>query len=1080
MTTHTFRPRSRWVRAVPLALLVTALVAGAAAAQTGGTARIFGQVRDTSTAVLPGATVEVRNQGTGMVRVTVTTETGSYVVPILPVGRYSVKISLEGFTTFVREDLLLEVDQEARVDATMGVGAITETTTVKAETPLLETRSSSLRSVVDNKRMGELPLNGRNPLELTLFIPGIQATSGTAINQSNTRPDQQFISSSGGRGNGVLYALDGGDNSDSYTNVANAYPNPDALQEFSVQTNNFTPEYGRRLGGVVNAITRSGSNAFSGSAFEYLRDASMNASNFFTPGREDGLKRNQFGGTLGGPIRRDKTFFFASYQGTRVSQVPLDRTAVVPTQAMRNGDFSGLLTASGALVVVKDPQTGLPFPGNQIPVSRFDPVAVALLQYIPVPTDSSGLVRVPLLNTLDDDQYLGKVDHQLTSAVRLTGRYMFDTVRRGNPMSETNYLASARYKDFKSHNLTASSTVVFTPRLLGVVGFTMNRVVSQQTYGYGKTLHDLGTNMTDLSFNKDISLAVNGFFSLPTVAGGVLTRSGYQFQASLTYAIASHELKAGTDILRQRLEMPGLPFNSDADWIFGGLFTGSNLTDYMLGLPSAFTQSSAQFEDLRSWNPGFFVQDVWRLNNRLTLNLGLRYEPFLPWVDKIATTTAVFSQGAQSTAAPGLPKGLLVGGDPGIPDAGYRGSYTQFDPRLGLAYVLPNNRTSIRVGYGLFHEFPNSIISNRVSLSAPYVVRVDIQNPPSLKDPFSGTIKNPYPTTVPPPPTYPFPRPVAATVYDPNFTNAYAHQWNASVEHEFKNIWLVRASYMGSRARHLMATREINAAVFTTGASTGNINQRRPFYPDFTSIGQMEATGSSNYEGVALGMERRLSKGYSVKASYTYGKSYDVNSAAAAAGVSGLYTNPNDPMYDWGRSDFDRRHRFVGTVVWALPSLATAHPVVRYALGDWQVSAIVVLESGTPFTVLAGSDRSLDGAANDRPDQTGDPALSSDRPRSEQVLQWFNTSAFQLNALGTFGTAPRNSVTGPGNKTVNLALVKSFPVKRVRLQLRAEAFNLFNWVNLGTPTNNLSSSLFGRITTAADPRIIQLAVRAVF
>jgi hypothetical protein len=1064
---------------VAVAALLTIIAAAGASAQSGDTARVFGTVTDESGGVLPGATVAVRNQATGVERSTVSGAEGEYVVPNLPIGTYTVTITLDGFRTHSRDGVTLRVDQQARIDAALGVGQVSEVMTVTAAAPVLESRSGTLRDVVDNQRMVELPINGRNPLELTLLVPGVQVTPATSINTGSTRPGQVNISASGGRGNTIAHALDGGDNSDNYTNVSNVYPNPDALAEFSVQTNNFSPEFGRRLGGVINAITKSGTNAFHGSAFEFFRDESLNASNFFTPDQGDGLNRHQYGGSIGGPIQRDKAFFFGSWQGTRIRQLPVDVTAVVPSAAMRTGDFSNLRNAAGQVVVIRDPLTGLPFPNNQIPVTRFDPTAVRLLQYIPVP-GADGVLNVPLINESDDNQVVAKVDYQLGSSSRLTGRYLFDKLTRPNPVIETNLLSGQRTPDFLTHNVQASMTRVLSPRMVGVVAVTYNGLESDFKYGYPVTLRDLGANLVDLSPNKDISIAVPGFFTIPQLGIGPVNRDNLQVQGSLTWVRAAHEVKFGVDLLRQVQDLPGAGFQSNGNFDFANAFTGSNLTDFLLGLPSRFNQATPQVQRLEAFNAGFYVQDNVRVTSRVTLNLGLRYEPYLPWVETANQQTAVWRLGEQSQRAPGLPPNVLVGGDAGVPEAGHEKAWNRFDPRFGFAWLLPGDHSTVRGGFGIFHEFPGSIVNNRITLAPPFAVAINIQNPTSLSSPWTASAPNPYPTTIPPDPSVIFPRPLASTVYADGFTNAYSRQWNLSFEQQFAGTWVGRVSYIGSQIRDLLANREINPAALTPGATLTNINQRRPYFPNYSSVVQFESTGESDYHAVAFSAERRFASNYSVTANYTWSRTRDLGGAVVAGGAGAFYTDPNNPEYDRGRSDFDRPHRFVGTVIWNLPGGGSSNPAVRNLLGRWEISGIFTAQSGPPVNVLAGSDRSLDGVGNDRADQIGDPQLGGDRSRADQITQWFNAAAFQLPALGTFGTAPRNAVRGPAFASLDLSLVKSIGMGPLATQLRLEAFNALNRVNLDVPNGTLSSPLFGRITRALDPRILQLAVRVVF
>jgi hypothetical protein len=317
---------------------------------------------------------------------------------------------------------------------------------------------------------------------------------------------------------------------------------------------------------------------------------------------------------------------------------------------------------------------------------------------------------------------------------------------------------------------------------------------------------------------------------------------------------------------------------------------------------------------------------------RVTLNLGLRYEPYLPWVEKRNDQTAVWRVGQQSQRSPGLPPNVLVGGDPGVPEAGHDKQYNRWDPRLGVAWLLPDDKTSVRAGFGIFHEFPGSIVNNRITLAPPFAVAINIQNPTSLTSPWTASQPNPYPTELPPPPSYQFPRPVASTVYGEGFTNADARHWNASVERQVTSTWLARVSYIGSQLRHLLANREINPAVLTDGATLSNINQRRPYYPNYSSVVQFESTGRSNYHAVAFSTERRLNHGYALSASYTWSQSKDNGGAVVAGGAGAFYTNPNNPDYDYGYSEFDRTHRFVGTFVWEIPGAQLTNGAVGNAL----------------------------------------------------------------------------------------------------------------------------------------------------
>jgi hypothetical protein len=463
----------------------------------------------------------------------------------------------------------------------------------------------------------------------------------------------------------------------------------------------------------------------------------------------------------------------------------------------------------------------------------------------------------------------------------------------------------------------------------------------------------------------------------------------------------------------------------------------------------------------------------------------VRFEPYLPWKELQANKILKFLPGVQSQISPGLPKGIVIAGEAGVPEAAQETAIAKFAPRLGFAYLLPNDKTSIRGGYGVFFDYPNAIINNRFASNIPFVVRVDVQNPTSLQNPWTASQPNPFPVDVPVPSGFVFPRPATAVTYDDNFTNGYLQQWNLTVEHQIARNWLARASYMGSHGVHLMSLNELNPALYIPGQSTlQNINQRRIYAPDFASVQSLSADGDSHYNAAAITIERRFQNDYTLTASYTYGKSTDYQSNIVAHGQPS-YTNPFDKQYDYALSDFDTTHRFVASFIWQLPLLNDWNDFARAVIGGWQLNSIIAVQSGTPFSVLAGVDNSLDGVGGDRPDLIGEPDLPSDRPKGETVAKYFNTAAFKQNAMGTFGTAGRNIIRGPGFASVDLSLLKNFRLPWFtsdgsNLQFRAEFYNLFNRTNLNNPNNNFISSQFGRINSAGDPRIIQLALRLSF
>lgn len=1062
------------------ALALLATPGGALAQITADTAGLYGQVRDASDAGVPGAAVDVKHLQTGVSRSTVTTSTGDFVIASIRAGEYLLEVKLAGFKSFSQR-VVLRVDQRAMVNPVLQVGEMTEEVTVGADTPLIETSRPTLKALLDHKRVTELPLQGRNVLDLTLLAPGTQPTTSAFINQAYTAPNQVFISASGSRGNMTSYNLDGVDNSDTYTNAASVFPNPDAVEAISIETNSFSAEHGRRSGAVVNAITRAGTNQFRGSAFAFVRDYHLNADNFFTPGVPDYLKRRQFGGSAGGPILRNKTFFFGAYQGTNNRRNVAQESVILPTDAMRTGDFSNLRRADGSLIVVRDPLTGEAFPNNRIPTSRLDPIALGVLHYLPTPTTDNGQFLVVRPNRSNDHQIVARVDHMLSAANRLTSRVVTGRTTGGAPIDPENILTAGFNVNYKSYNISIQDTHTFTPRLLGVFSATLNRLWSASGNDYPTTFNELGANIVDLSPQKNMEVSIPGFFSLPRLDPVILARNNFQYQGGMTYVTGRHELKFGADVVRQQFNVPMAALVSNGLFIFGNEASGSNLTDFMLGSSSLFIQSNGWNQALRTTQAGFYVHDRLKVNRGFTMDLGVRFEPYVPWVDVAHGATSKWIPGVQSTRSPGLPRGVVLAGEQDVPDGGHDGTWKRFAPRFGFAYALPNEKTSVRGGYGVYFDFPNAIINNRFASAVPFTVRVDVNNPPSLTNPFTDAQPNPFPIDTPVPGGFVFPRPVTAVTYGDHFTNGQIQQWNLTGEHQLTPNWLTRVSYVGSRGSRLMAVSELNPAQFIPGASTPqNIDARRPYAPDFASVQSLEANGRSFYHAVTVSVDRKYNRGYLLNAHYTFGRSIDYQSNVVAHGQT-PYTNPANLEYDRALSDFDVRHRFVGVFLVELPSPTGGPAILRHVAGHWQFNSIITMQSGNPLTILAGSDRSLDGVGGDRPNLVGDPALSGGRARAEQVAAWFNTAAFALNDQGTYGTAGRNIVRGPGQARVDLSLFKNIPFKtRYHLQLRVEAFNLLNRVNLGNPNTTLTSPLFGRIGTAGEARVMQLGLRLTF
>ncbi len=1048
-------------------------------AQGAPTGTITGVVKDEAGAVIPDAKITAVHAATSATFHTSANSEGIYGLRSLPVGIYNLTAEKVGFRKFLHPDVPVRVNEEVRLDATLSVGAVSEVQTITGQATTVDTISSTLKTVVDQRRINELPLNGRNPTSLMLLVAGVQPDR-TDLLSGTTYPGVTPVSANGARGNTTNYVLDGGSNNDHYSNAPNPTPNPDALQEFSVQTNNFSAEYGRNLGAVVNAVTKSGTNQFHGSAFEYLRHHTLNASNFFTPGRDDGLKRNQFGATVGGPVflpwysGKDKMFFFFSYQGTRQRQLPVDRTAIVPTAAQRAGDFSSITRQ------LRNPFTGQPFPGNQIPVSLFNPIAKKIVEdFLPLPSEAAGRVRFGVPVRFNDDQYLARVDHQVSGSNRLFGRFWISQASTPPFLNPKNYLAQSTGRVWRNTIVSLNDTHIFSPKLTNNAVFTFNRTNNDNTQIYPPSLASLGARYYNDDFPQ-YHLTVSGYFQINTGDTNTFLRNEFQIADTLRWAVGRHDLSFGGDYSYGQGDIVNnFRANGQFGWASSAPFTGDALPDFFLGKFATLVQGIGEYKNTRLHMLGLFAQDNFRVNRKLSLNLGLRWDPFFPYTDTEGHL-AGFRPGQQSRVYVNAPRGVLYPGDAGFPDGGYGVTWLNFGPRIGFAYDLfGDGKSSIRGGYGIFFDHPNTISTNSPANQGPFGTLLSLtgNDVNSFSDPYAGR-DNPFPLDRNPSPNVAFPLPHVVFSYDPDFRNPYLQAWNLSVERELFPSYLVRVAYAGSKGTRLAIGRELNPAVYAPGATTATTNQRRLLAPIFSNITNIEATGNSVYHSMQATLDKRFSHGLSVLASYTWSRSIDDGSENKQTGTNRI--NPFNQRFDRGLSNFDHTHRFTTSWLWEVP-IRFSNRLAESLLGGWNLTGILQVQSGFPFTVSSGVDNARTGTGGQRPDQLKDWHLPDDRSRGEKVLRWFDTSAFALNALGTFGTAGRNSLRGPGFASLNLGLHKNFPIREsLKLQFRFEAFNALNNVNPDLPNGNRSSADFGRITNAGDPRILQFALRVAF
>lgn len=1072
--------RSRLLRCA-VALLVSASGFSLVAQST--TASLGGIVVDATGASVSEAVITVQNVGTGFTQAGKSDASGAFLFPRLPVGSYELRVEHPGFQTYVQSGITLTVNQAANANVTLQVGNVTERVTVEADAELIETRTGTISQLVDTKRIVELPLNGRMAQSLVFLAPGTVdlGRNGCRIcGHGGVYPGEQTAGVNGAGMGQVNYQLDGAGHNDTYLNVNVPFPNPDAVQEFSLQASNFTAEYGNAAGGIVNIVTRSGTNAIHGSLFEFLRNGKLNARNFFAP-RQDTLKRNQFGGSVGGPIVKDKLFYFGTFQGTRIRSEAAGRTAFVPTAAERQGDFSAL----GRQLI--DPATREPFPGNQIPASRFSPVSTFFLKWLPLPNRSGREVNFPgtaLSET--ENQFMIKADYNLRQH-QLSGRYFFTDFDRPAVIPKENILsASNQHSAVRVQNVSVNHTYTIAPTLLLVSTFGFNRQrggsLSSAPFGFP----DAGVNIasagaSELKAPPEVIVNVTGGFGISTNHLGDFDRGDFTIRENLTVIRGRHELHFGGEAVRVSNHIINT-FRMDGNFSFRGDFSGDGLADFMLGRASTFVQGGGEFKDLKGTRWGFFAQDNWRVKQRLSVNLGVRWDPYFPYYDRQGRVVC-FQPGVTSQRYPNAPAGMVYGGDnhdPTCPQGGSEANIWNIAPRLGFAYRLTaDGKTSLRGGFGYFYTPIQSSAFNPFTNIAPFAPGFSFDGV-SFEDPYgSAGVENPFPEQygprVPgPEATFVTPTEIRAT-FARDFRTPLLTSWNLALERQFASDLLFRIAYVGNKGTYFFGaaenSREINPAIYIPGASTvANTQARRP-HQNFSRVGLYESSNNTNYNALELTVEKRYSKGFSLLASYTWSKKMDDYG----------WTNPFSRRFDYGLSREDVPHNFKFSNVWEVPGVSRGG-VLRKIVNGWMLNSMVTWQSGFPFSIGSGRDNSFTGVGRDRADFMGGTAeLSGDRPRSEVINRYFDTSKFVPNAIGTFGSSGKHILRGPRFFNTDFGLLKNTAIsEKITVQFRGEFFNVFNNVNLNLPTSTQSSGQFGRITSALDPRIIQFGLKVLF
>ena len=1097
-------------------VLAFVLLAGLSLSAQQITGNIRGVVTDPSGAVIQGASVTAHQAETGLSRTAATDRNGNYVLLELPIGHYRLQIAAKGFQEYVQAGITLNVNETASISPHLAVGSEKQQVLVSADAELIEPTVTSMGKVVQQRELEDLPLNGRNFSQLGLLQPGVvPLTPGIAEAGGGLR-DGQAYAVNGQRPESNNFLIDGANNFNGVDGGFVLKPPVDAITEFRIITHSANAEFGGSLGSTTNIITRSGTNQLHGTLWEFLRNDAVDANNYFAPAKEP-LKQNQFGATIGGPIKKNKTFIFGFYEGFRNNQGVSGQTTV-PSLKERNGDFSELCPEGFTDGFCNNPNNQLfnvlanaPYPYNLVPEAQFNPVSENLLSFFPLPNAGTNLYSTTQILTNNTDQFGIKVDHYLDPRDTLSFYYMFYQLSQVDPLSP----GGASVPGFpvgenqRAQDFVANETHTFTPNLIAVARFSFLR--NKLLFGQREN-HEPPSSL-GFQYEPSLDIAtgppfiqVNGYANVgdPITGPRNTYENVFDYSGSLSWVHGRHTLKFGGGYQHQQINvLQGIATNGF--FVFAPFPVTDAFASFLTGQPVVFLQGIGNFSrHIRGNNANLYVQDTYKVTPRLTINAGLRYELPLPYTE-LHNLLSLFEPGKQSQVIPNAPTGLLYPGDPGVPTGLIPTDYKAFAPRFGIAWdPTGTGKLLVTSAYGIFYEpyYTGQGGPLQAPISAPPFLGTPQVSLPDFADPFNGN--PPVPGT--------FSKPLTNLTLAPRLRLPYTQDWDVNVQQSFGANYVFEIGYVGTKGTRLPRFIEANPAVFVPGyvdgqpiSNSSNADQRRlysgctladpPGSCQFSSTGEIAGIANSAYNALEASLRKRFSNGMSFLLSYTWSKviddvsSFNITGSEAkpVAGENDLAQDPFNLAAERGPSLFDARNRFVASYVWDLPFWNHPQNWYQSVLGRWQLDGIATLMSGTPFTVFDSNDVGAQGSAPEitgfsaqRPNLIGNP---NNGPR--KVNAWLNASAYQrldpTADAGQFGTEGRNVNTSPGFANWDFAALKNFKVtESTQLQFRAELFNILNRTNFHLPDCDISSPTFNYILEADPPRQVQFALKFMF